>query len=156
MTEAALPDQCRTIANNLGVLAGNERHRSDTCDPGHRHPIGHQDTYRQPVVEWRGPAAFARAYGAVSGIVHHFGTSWGPNADQRVRLRVEFGSNAGLLYVYDPTWDEYAVIDPDIPLVTVQEAVARAQQLDKHVAVEDLMALFPQALTVHPPAGPEL
>jgi hypothetical protein len=156
VTEAALPDQSRAIANKLGVLAGNERQRSDTGDPGHRHLLGHQNAHWQPVLEWRGPAAFARAYGAVSGIDLHFGTSWGPNADERVSLRVESGSSSGLLYVYDPTWDEYAVIGPDVPLATVQEAVTRAQQLHKHVAVEDLIGLLPHAPAVHPYAGPEL
>ena len=156
MTEAALPDQCRTIANNLGVLASNERQRSDTGDPGHQHPLGHQDTHRQPVLEWRGPAAFARAYGRACGIDHNLAACWGSNGDQLVRLRVESGSSSGLLYVYDPTWDEYAVIDPDIPVAAVQEAVARAQELSKHVVVEDFMALLPQAPAVHPSAGPEL
>jgi hypothetical protein len=156
VTEAALPDQSRTIANKLGVLVGNERQRSDTADPGHRLRFGQQDADPQPVLQWRGPAAFARAYGRACGIDHNLAASWGSNSDQLVSLRVESGSSSGLLYVYDPTWDEYAVIDPDIPVAAVQEAVARAQELSKHVLVEDFMALLPQAPAVHPSAGPEL
>jgi hypothetical protein len=156
VTEAAPPDHSRTIANKLGVLAGNERQRSDTGDPGHRHLLGHQGAHRQPVLEWRGPAAFARVYGRACGIDHNLDPCWGSNGDQLVSLRVESSSSSGLLYVYDPTWDEYAVIDPDIPLAAVLEAVARAQELSTHVAVEDFMALLPQAPTAHPSAGPEL
>jgi hypothetical protein len=153
VTEAAVLDQSRTVANKLGVLAGNDRQRSDTGDPGHRHLLGHQDADPQPVLQWRGPAAFA---GQTCGIDHHLAACWGSHSDQLVSLRVESGSSSGLLDVYDPMWDEYAVIDPDIPLAAVQEAVARAPELSTHVAVEDFMALLPHAPAVHPSAGPEL
>ena len=154
--EAAVPAQSRTVSDTLVTLAGNGRHVVDTGDPVDRYLLGRPDACPQAALEWRGPEAFARAHGAACGVDHHFGTSWGANRDQQVCLRVQSGANAGLLYVYDPTWDEYAVVDPDIPLAAVQEAVERARQCGKHLAVEDFMALLPQAPTVHPTPGPEL
>jgi hypothetical protein len=33
---------------------------------------------------------------------------------------VGIGGDAGLLYVHDPIWDEYAVLGSDIPLAAAQ------------------------------------
>jgi hypothetical protein len=114
------------------------------------------NTCPEPVLEWRGPVAFARAYGAVPGVDHDFGTSWGPNSDQRVSLRAELGCEQGLLYVYDPTWDEYAIIGAGVPLVEVQDAFARVLQLGAQVTFEDFVALLPRAPEVCSSPGPEL
>jgi hypothetical protein len=67
------------------------------------------------------------------------GTSWGPNGDQRVSLRIELGGEAGLLYVHDPTWDEYAVLGSDVPLTAVEDAFGRALRLGEQAAVEDFV-----------------
>jgi hypothetical protein len=63
-----------------------------------------------PAAAWMGAAAFQARYGNPPGTDHDFGTGWGAGGDQRISLRQDIGSDSGLLYVYDPTWDEYAVL----------------------------------------------
>ena len=157
MREASVPDQCDRTSDKLVALAGKEAQTVDTGDPvADWYRVGLHDTYRQPALEWRGPVAFARAYGAVPGIDHDFGARWGSNDDQRVSLRLEDGDETGLLYVYDPTWDEYAVIGTDVPLAAVKNAFAAALQIGEHAAVEDFLALLPHVSAARPSAGPEL
>ena len=133
------------------------RRSAPTGDPvDHSCRFQQHDAYPQPALEWRGPLAFARAHGAVPGIDHDFGMRWGSNRDQRVSLRVEFGADAGLLYVYDPTWDEYAVLGTGFRLAAVQDAFARALQLGEHPSVEAFVALLPKVSAVRPAPGPEL
>ena len=157
MGEGSVPDQSESISDKLVALAGNEHQSVDKGDPvGYWYRFGQHDVYPQPVLEWRGPVAFARAYAAAPGIDHDFGTRWGSNGDQRVSLRVELSREEGLLYVYDPTWDEYAVIGTDVPLAGVQDAFARVLQLGENGAVEDFMALLPHVSAVRPSPGPEL
>ncbi len=106
MSETSVPTPAEIISNKPLALAGNEHHNVDTGDPvDYWHWLGQHDAYPEPALEWRGPLAFARAHGALPGIDHEFGIRWGSNDDQRVSLRVEFGSDASLLYVYDPTWE---------------------------------------------------
>ncbi|MHB8188368.1 MAG: hypothetical protein ACYDDU_20330 [Dermatophilaceae bacterium] len=157
MSEASVPDQSESISDTLVALAGDKHHNVGAGDPGdHWYRPWQHVACRQPALEWRGPVAFARAYGALPGIDHDFGTRWGSNGDQRVSLRVEVGADAGLLYVYDPTWDEYAVIGTDVPLAGVQDAFARVLQLGENAAVEDFIALLPLVSAVRPSPGPEL
>ena len=115
-----------------------------------------RDTHPQPALGWQGPLAFARSHTAARGIDHDFGSRWGPNGDQRVSLRVEVGATTGLLYVYDPTWDEYAVLGTDLRQAAVQDAFARAPRLGEHVAVEDFVALLPHVPAVRACLGLEL
>jgi hypothetical protein len=105
-------------------------------------------------LEWRGPIGFARTYGAVPGIHHDFGIRCGPNGDQPVSLRVELGADAGLLYVYDLTWDEYAVIGSDVPLAAVEKAFAQAWLLEERPPVEDFVTMFQARGATRPPAEP--
>ena len=157
MSEASVPDQSEGICDRLVAWAGNEHQSVDKGDPvGYWDRLGQHNAYAQPALEWRGPVAFAGAYGAVPGIDHDFGMRWGSNRDQRVSLRVEFGADTGLLYVYDPTWDEYAVIGTHVPLAAVKNAFARVLQLGEHAAVEDFIALLPHVPAVRPSPGPEL
>ena len=157
MSEASVPDQSEIISDKLVTSAGNEHHDVNPADPvDHWHRLGQHDATRVSVLEWIGPVAFARAYGAVPGIDHDFGARWGYNGDQRVSLHTEVGTDAGLLYVYDPTWDEYAVIGTHVPLVAVENAFARALQLGEHMAVEDFVALLPHVSAARPSSGPEL
>src|SRR5674476_496590 len=122
MREASVPDHSESIFDKLLAPAGDEARNVDADDPvDHWYRLWLHHAYRHPVLEWTGPVAFARTYGAVSGIEHGFGTCWGSNGDQRVAIRVRVGGDAGLLYVYDPTWDEYAVLGTDIPLAAVQD-----------------------------------
>ncbi|MHB8184470.1 MAG: hypothetical protein ACYDDU_00020 [Dermatophilaceae bacterium] len=157
MGEGSVPDQSERSSDKLVALAGNEHQSVDKGDPvGYCYRFGQHDAYQQPAFEWRGPVAFARACAAAPGIDHHFGIRWGSNGDQRVSLRVEVGADTGLLYVYDPTWDEYAVIGTDVPLAAIQDAFAHALHSGEHAACEDFVALLPNVTAVRPSPGPGL
>jgi len=157
VSEASVPDQSERNSDEFFELANTHLQNAELSDPvDHWFPPWQHDTYRDPALEWRGPVAFARAYAAVPGIERDFGSRWGSNGDQRVSLRVEVGSDTGLLYVYDPTWDEYAVIGSDVPLAAVENAFASALQIGEHSAVEDFVALRPHVSAARPSAGPEL
>src|SRR5674476_566339 len=157
MREASVPDHSESIFDKFVALAGDEARNVDADDPvDDWYRLGLHPAYRHPVLEWTGPVAFARTYGAVPGIEHDFGTCWGSNGDQRVSIRVGLGSGAGLLYVHDPTWDEYAVLGSDIPLAAVEDACAGSPQLSEHPSVEDLLALLPHRPASRPSPGPEL
>jgi hypothetical protein len=157
MSEASVPDHSGSIFDELVALAGAEARNVDADDPVDdwgRHGLHH--ACRRRVLEWMGPVAFSRTHGAVPGTEHGFGTCWGSNGDQRVSLRVGIGGGTGLLYVHDPTWDEYAVLGNDIPLAAVQDAYRSSPQLGEHPSVEDLVALLPNRPASRPAAGPEL
>ena len=157
MREASAPDQFDRTSDKLAALAGSEAQTVDTGDQvAGWYRVGLHDTYRQPALVWRGPVSFARAYRAVPGIERDFGSRWGSNGDQRVSLRVEVGSDTGLLYVYDPTWDEYAVISSDVPLAAVENVFARSPQLGEHPSVEAFVTLLPMVSAVRPIPGHEL
>ena len=157
MSEAPLPDQSERSPDKLIALVCNEVRDVDTGYPiDHWCWLGQHDVYPEPVLEWRGPVSFARAHATVPGIERDFGSRWGSNGDQRVSLRVEVGSDTGLLYVYDPTWDEYAVIGSDVPLAAVQNVFARSPQLGEHPSVETFVTLLPKVSAVRPIPGHEL
>jgi hypothetical protein len=157
MRQAIASDQSEWTSHELVALAGNEPRNAETSEPvndwDRRRP---NSSYPEPVHKWRGPVAFAGAYGSVLGIDHAFGMRWGSNRDQRVSIRVELGCEQGLLDVYDPTWDEYAVIGTDCPLAAVETAFAGALQFGEHGAVEDFVALLARVSPVRPALGPEL
>jgi hypothetical protein len=77
-----------------------------------------------PAVRWISGARFDRHVGA-AGFDHEYGAVWGPRHDQRVSLRLAGGATSGLLYAYDPLWDEYAILQPDAAQVDVEAAFAR-------------------------------
>ena len=155
MRKTSVAGQSGTISDQRVALAGNEPSNvGDPVDDWYR--LRQQDVYRQPALEWSGPVAFTGAYRIFCGIEHDFGTRWGSNGDQRVSLRVEVGSNTGLLYVYDPTWDEYAVIGSDVPLAAVENVFARSPQLGEHPSVEAFVTLLPKLSAVGPIPGHEL
>ena len=157
MSEASVLAQGEIISDKLVALAGNEHHNVDAGSPGdHWYRLRQLAATSVPVLEWRGPVAFARAYGAVPGIDHDFGRRWGSNDDQRVSLRLEDGDETGLLYVYDPTWDEYAVIGSDVPLAAVEDAFARTARLGEHPPAADVVTLLPNVDADRRSPGPEL
>ena len=144
MRESSVPEQSESISDKLVASSGNKHHNGGAGDPAdHWFPPWQHAACRQPTLEWRGPVSFARAHTVVPGIERDFGSRWGSNGDQRVSLRVEVGSDTGLLYVYDPTWDEYAVIGSDVPLAAVEDAFARAARFGEHPPVADLVPLLP-------------
>ena len=157
MSEASVPDHSGSTSDRVVVSAGKGAQNVDADDlVDNWYRLGLDHAYRHPVLEWTGPVAFARTYGAVPGIEHDFGTCWGSNGDQRVSIRVRLGGDAGLLYVHDPTLDEYAVLGSDIPLAAVEDACAHVPQFGEHPSVEDLVALLPHMPASRPSPGPEL
>lgn len=95
----------------------------------------------EPALTWLGPAAFQARYGDLPGIDHDFGTGWGAGGDQRICLRQGTGSDSGLLYVYDPTWDEYAVLLVHVSVAAVEHAFAKALATDTHTSTQVFAAL---------------
>ncbi|HEV7194962.1 MAG TPA: hypothetical protein VGN19_03390, partial [Pedococcus sp.] len=94
---------------------------------------------------WLGPVAFRAQYGSdhntYRGIDHDYGMRWGAAGDQRISLRHPPGAEHGLLYAYDPTWDEYAVLSRAVSVQAVQAAFTQAVATDPHLAVTDFAAL---------------
>jgi len=93
---------------------------------------------------WLGPVAFRAQYGSDGvhrGIDHDCGMRWGAAGDQRISLRHPPGADSGLLYAYDPTWDEYAVLSRAASVQAVQAAITQAVATDPHMAVTDFAAL---------------
>lgn len=93
------------------------------------------------VLTWLGPLAFSRRY-AGWGADQDFGDQWGHHRDQRITHRHQLGADTGLLYVYDSTWNEYAVLGEDVSLAAVGEAVVCAQAVKPHLPVTDFAALL--------------
>jgi len=148
------------LSDNLsGELVASVGHQVQNVNTGHsiddRYRLGQQDTDRMPALRWMGPVAFARACGSVPGINHDLGTRWGPNCDQRVSLRVGVGLDAGVLYVHDPTWDEYAVLATDVTLAEVEDGCARIRRLGEEPTVEHLATVLPNVAVARPSRGPE-
>ena len=105
-----------------------------------RHRAGDPDV----ALAWLGPLQFHQQYRAVPGIELDYGMRWGSNDDQRVSLRHLVAADCGLLYVYDPTWDEYAVLFRDIPVAAVEAAFTRAVQTDIHMSPQSFAAIVAQ------------
>lgn len=106
------------------------------------------DGYPTGGLRWLGPAAFRRQAGTeATGRDHEVGLRWGRWGHRRVAVRVAPGSSSGLLYVYDVTWDEYAVlalgVDPEVARAAYRSLPNREDGAD----VEDLVhALHAPAL----------
>jgi len=122
---AALSDGVSDVAE-LRAAALDVQHRS--IDP-------------EVEVSWIGPLQFHQQYGDLAGIDQAYGMRWGSNGDQRVSLRRPVGADRGLLYVYDPTWDEYGVLFHDVSLATVEAAFSRAVQTDIHMSAQSFAAI---------------
>jgi hypothetical protein len=102
--------------------------------------------------EWLGPAAFQRQAGTeAAGGDHKVGQRWGRRGHRRVAVRVAPGSPSGLLYVYDATWDEYAVLAAGVDPDAARAAYRLLPNRDDGADVEDLVrALHARA------SGPQL
>ena len=112
---------------------------------------------------WTGPQAFNAAFGHLPGIDRDYGMRWGERHEQRISLRRTADTNEGLLYAYDPTWDEYAVISTHAPADAVESSFTRALQVDVHMAVPQFAEIFAgqllersSAMQRHPAQGVEL
>jgi hypothetical protein len=112
---------------------------------------------------WVGPQAFTAAYGHVPGIDRDYGMRWGERREQRITLRRTANTHEGLLYAFDPTWDEYAVISTHAPADAVETTFTKALQVDVHMTVPQFVELFTSQLLErsssmqrHPARGVEL
>jgi hypothetical protein len=97
----------------------------------------------QPL-RWISEARFHRDH-LPWGLDHDYGMTWGEHRQQRVCHRVTPGSDRGLLYAYDPLWNEYAVLAE-----SVSSAVAGAAfetVTDRHGTDAIGLSLFTAALT---------
>lgn len=100
-------------------------------------------------LDWMGPKTFEAQYGDIPGIDHDYGMRWGTTQNQRISLRHTADSSDGLLYAYDRTWDEYAVLQHRIPTVLVSQVFREALRRDEHLPVEDFANLI-QSRLAHP------
>jgi uncharacterized protein YndB with AHSA1/START domain len=94
-------------------------------------------------LKWMGPRAFKARYGVQPGVDREFGMRWGPRHDQRVsHRRRTLDSPTGLLYAYDLTWDEYAVLATDIPWADVEAFINRALSSETRMSAETIADLL--------------
>jgi hypothetical protein len=84
-------------------------------------------------LDWVGPKEFAARHGVVGTADRHFASHWGARGEQRITLRPSPVGGRGLLFVYDPTWDEYAVLATDVTPAAVEAAFTHASQVDIHL-----------------------
>lgn len=120
----------------------NPSHSSDSSDA----------VVRSAALDWMGPRAFKARYGVQPGVDRDFGMWWGPRHDQRVSHRGDtLDSPTGLLYAYDLTWDEYAVLAADIPWAAVEAVINRALASDTRMSAEAITGLLADHLAVPTP-----
>jgi hypothetical protein len=94
-------------------------------------------------LEWMGPRAFKARYGVQPGVERDFGMRCRPRHDQRVsHRRHTLDSPTGLLYAYDLTWDEYAVLATDIPWAVAEVIINRALASDTRMSAEAIADLL--------------
>ncbi len=99
-------------------------------------------------LEWLGRKAFDARYGDVPGTDQDYGMRWGEAGNQRISFRRLPGAAEGMLYAYDPTWDEYALIERHVPTRVVADVFIQALRRDEHLALEDFAHLVQAQL--HP------
>ena len=85
--------------------------------------------------QWLGPQAFRAQYGHVAGVDRDYGMRWGEKGNQRISWRAPLDASRGLLYAYDPLWDEYQMLGTDVPRPAVDAAFDQALDSDIHMDV---------------------
>ena len=99
-------------------------------------------------LDWLGRHAFTARYAVQPVVDPVLGSRWGPRHDQSVSHHfATVDSPTGLVYAYDLTWDEYAVLATDVPGAAVEAALGRARAGDTHPTVETLAGLLTDSLT---------
>ena len=99
-------------------------------------------------LDWLGRHAFTARYAVQPVVDPTLGSRWGPRHDQSVSHHLAtVDSPTGLVYAYDLTWDEYAVLATDVPRAADEAALGRAWAGDTHPTVETLAGLLTDSLT---------
>lgn len=93
---------------------------------------------------WMGPLQFSRQSAHPGWVDHDYGMRWGRRGDRRVSLRQAVGADRGLLYVYDPTWDEYGVLVRNVSVAAVEAVFSRAVQNDLRLSAGPFTAIIGQ------------
>lgn len=93
-------------------------------------------------LDWTTQKAFDARFGDVPGLDIDFGMRWGRNHDQRISLRRTPDATEGMLYAYDRTWDEYALLQRRVPVADVRTVFLEAAARDPHLPVEDFARLI--------------
>ncbi|GEM_PF-2511244 len=106
----------------------------------------------QPSLNWMGPIAFGRLTETHVGIDHDLGSRWGAGRDVRISHRRPHDGATGLLYAYDRTWDEYAILADTIDTAIVEAANTAALATDPHLPVDGFLAHLHAAQARHTPA----
>jgi len=98
-------------------------------------------------LDWTGQHAFTARYAVQPVVDPILGTRWGPRHDQSVSYHLAtVDSPTGLVYAYDLTWDEYAVLATDVPRAAVHTALGRARASDAHLRVQVVAGLLADSL----------
>ncbi len=100
----------------------------------------------EPTLEWLGRKAFDARYGDAPGIDHDYGMRWGAVGNQRISYRRHTAATEGMLYAYDPTWDEYALIARHVPVQVMSTVFVEALRRDEHLPLEDFARLIHDGL----------
>ena len=91
-------------------------------------------------LDWLGRHAFTARYAVQPVVDPILGTRWGPRHDQSVLHHLAtVDSPTGLVYAYDLTWDEYAVLATDVPRAAVEAALGRALASEARLTVDFLI-----------------
>ena len=85
--------------------------------------------------QWLGPQAFRAQYRHFPGVDRDYGMRWGEKRNQRISWRAPLDASRGLLYAYDPLWNEYQVLGTDVPRQAVDAAFKQALDSDIHMDV---------------------
>ncbi|MBE3075445.1 MAG: hypothetical protein IMZ75_10965 [Actinobacteria bacterium] len=94
-----------------------------------------------------GRHAFTARYAVQPVVDPILGMRWGPRHDQSVSHHLAtVDSPTGLVYAYDLTWDECAVLATDVPTTAVEAALGRALASDAHLTVEVFAGLLADSL----------
>jgi len=99
-------------------------------------------------LDWLGRHAFTARYAVQPAVDPILGARWGPRHDQSVSHHLAtVDSPTGLVYAYDLTWDEYAVLATHVPRAAVEAALGRARASDAPLSPEAFAGLLTDSLT---------
>ena len=122
------------------------------ANPFSGHDFSAYSTTRVPDVSlrrlvWMGRHAFTARYAVQPVVDPILGMRWGPRHDQSVSHHLAtVDSPTGLVYAYDLTWDEFALLANDVPTTAVEAALRRALASDAHLTVEVFAGLLADSL----------